>query len=190
MSFPSFASGEVLTAADMNAVGLWKVGSFTASAQTTLTCDNVFTSDYDNYKIVVKMGGTSNTNILFFEFINTNGAIVNASYFSASYSRDFATGGATGVTVINSGARVNIGYMPNGTGNPLGAECTVYGPRLNSEWTTVTGQYTGISSGVAYQGGEFYATCNPSPQTMRGFRVGNSAGTNMTGSVRVYGWKN
>jgi hypothetical protein len=58
MSFPSFASGEVLTAADMNAVGMWKVGngSFTNAGSFDIIG---FSSDYDNYQLVMNIGGHS-----------------------------------------------------------------------------------------------------------------------------------
>jgi hypothetical protein len=189
MTYPSFSSGEVLRATDMNAVGMWKVGTFTASGTSrALVCDNVFTSDYRNYKVVIKMGGVSNTNWLYFQFIDTAGTTVSGSYFATAYLRDF-TAGSTAVGVINTSGSVPLGYMANGVSNPTGAEVTIYGPR-QAEWTTVNGQTTGISSGVAYQAGEIYATCNPTPNTLRGLRFDNIAGTNMTGTVTIYGYNN
>jgi hypothetical protein len=188
MPVPDFSPGEILTASAMDSIGLWKIGTFTASGTSrALVCDNVFTSDYDNYKVVIKLGGVSQTNWLYFQFINTSGTTVTGSYFATSYSRDFTNGG-TAVSVINTAGSVPIGYMANGTANPTGSEVTIYGPRLN-EWTTVNGQYTGISSGVAYQAGEIYATCNPSPNTLRGIRFDNIAGTNITGTVSIYGYR-
>ena len=80
MTFPSFSVGEDLRAADMNAVGLWKIGDFNATSGTTLTCDNIFSSSYQSYKVVlsdVRLAGaafitcqlrtttTANTNYLF-----------------------------------------------------------------------------------------------------------------------------
>lgn len=186
---PDFSVGQVLTAAQMNAIGLFKVGAFTASGTSrALVCDNVFTSDYDNYKVVIKLGSTSNTNTLFFQFINTSGSTVAASYFAASYSRDIATAGSGAVTVNNSTTSALCGFVANGTGNPSGVEITIFGPRLN-EWTTYNGQYTGVNSGVAYQAGELYGTNNASPNTMRGLRFDNTAGTNLTGTVVVYGYR-
>jgi hypothetical protein len=188
MTYPSFSSGEVLRSADMNAVGMWKVGTFTANGTSrALVCDNVFTTDYTNYKVVIKLASTSNTNQLYFGFINTSGTTVVTSYFSASYGRDIATMGSGTVTVTNNTTVALVGWIANGTANPSGAECTIYGPRT-TDWTTLNGQYTGVNSGVAYQAGEFYATCNPSPNTMRGIRFDNTAGTNLTGTVTIYGY--
>lgn len=166
------------------------IGTFTADGTSrSLNCDNVFTSEFTNYKVVVKLASNQSTNTLIFQFINTNGTLVNTSYYSASYSRDIATAGSGAVTVINSTITAQIGYLPNGLGNPLGAEFTIYNP-LGNEWTTYNGQYTGINSGVAYQAGEFYGVCNPSPPTMRGIRFDNTpGGGNLTGTVQIYGYR-
>ena len=166
------------------------VGTFTASGTSrALSCDNVFTTDYTNYKVVIKIGSVSNTNTLYFQFIDTAGATVAVSYYSGAYSRDYATAGSGSVTVLNSTTTQLIGSMANGIVNPSGAECTIYAPRLN-EWTTVNGQYTGINSGVAFQAGEFYGECNSSPiNTYRGIRFDNTAGTNLTGTVSIYGYR-
>lgn len=165
------------------------VGTFTASGTSrTLSCDNVFTSTFTNYKVVIKLATTSQNNTLYFRYINTSGAVISASYFSAMYSRDIATAGAGAVTVNNSTTVGFLGWIPNGVGNPLGAEITIYNP-LGNEWTTHNGQYTGINSGVAYQAGELYGVCNPTPPTMRGIEFDNGAGTNLTGVVSIYGYR-
>jgi hypothetical protein len=190
MPVPDFSPGEVLTAAAMDSIGMWKVGEFTANGTSrALVCDNIFTNDYQNYKIVIKLGTTSNSNTLYYQYINTSGATVATNYFSAMYSKDI-TVGTGAVTTNNSTTVAFMGWIPNGLGTPLGAEITIYGPRL-SEWTSHTGQYSGINSGTQFQSGELYGICNPSPtNTMRGLRFDNGAGTNLTGSVRVYGYRN
>lgn len=50
---PTFGSGDVLTAAQMNAIGMWQVGSTTATSGTTAQVLGCFTTDYDCYKIVI-----------------------------------------------------------------------------------------------------------------------------------------
>ena len=52
---PDFSVGQYNTAAYMNAIGLWKIGTGTATYGTTtqLNINNVFSSDYANYKVVV-----------------------------------------------------------------------------------------------------------------------------------------
>jgi len=49
---PVFSAGAVLTAAQMNAVGLWLVKTDTITGtSTTKTLSSVFSSDYDAYKV-------------------------------------------------------------------------------------------------------------------------------------------
>jgi hypothetical protein len=60
MTFPSFSAGEVLTATDMNAVGLWLVTSRTSTGATQ-QFNNVFTSDYRNYKIIITTSANSSS---------------------------------------------------------------------------------------------------------------------------------
>lgn len=50
---PDFSSGAVLTAAQMSAIGMWQVGSTTATSGTTAQVLGCFTTDYDCYKIVI-----------------------------------------------------------------------------------------------------------------------------------------
>lgn len=52
---PDFSVGQYNTAAYMNAIGLWKVGTGTATYGTTtqLNINNVFTSSFRAYKVVV-----------------------------------------------------------------------------------------------------------------------------------------
>jgi hypothetical protein len=64
MTFPVFASGDVLNASDMNAVGKWLVASGSVGTSTTRIIDNVFSSTYENYHIVfsnMAQAGTTNS---------------------------------------------------------------------------------------------------------------------------------
>jgi hypothetical protein len=50
---PDFSVGQVLTAANMNAVGLWLVKTQTVgSGVSSVTVTGAFSADYDNYKII------------------------------------------------------------------------------------------------------------------------------------------
>ena len=61
MSYPVFASGDVLNASDMNGVGLWLVKTqVIGTAVSSVTVTSAFTTDYDQYMITVT-GGTFNT---------------------------------------------------------------------------------------------------------------------------------
>lgn len=82
MTFPVFASGEVLTAADMNAVGLWLVKTQTFSASTRIEVDNVFTSTYTNYLCLFEISAsTVGAGALTYQ-MNASGTPASGSYTS------------------------------------------------------------------------------------------------------------
>jgi hypothetical protein len=57
---PDFVSGQILTAAQMNSVGLWLVKSQAVTSGTSIVVTSAFSSDYDNY-LVTYTGGTAST---------------------------------------------------------------------------------------------------------------------------------
>lgn len=57
MTFPSFVPNEILTSSDMNAVGWWRITSFSPSSnQGAFTINNAFSADYDVYRLVYTGG--------------------------------------------------------------------------------------------------------------------------------------
>lgn len=56
MAFPVFASGDILNASDMNAVGLWKIGGATFTTVTGFNLPNSsFSSTYQNYRLFIRI---------------------------------------------------------------------------------------------------------------------------------------
>jgi hypothetical protein len=53
MPVPDFSPGEVLTAAAMDSIGMWKTASVSATSGSLVDVANCFSSDYDSYKIVI-----------------------------------------------------------------------------------------------------------------------------------------
>lgn len=118
MTYPTFASGDVLNATDMNAVGLWKITSVNLSG-STVTVDNCFSSSFTNYRLVwtgvanvgsaivqmVFRTGGANVTTAAYNFagyyINTNGTTTITGESSASQA--FMRGGliASGMTALN-----------------------------------------------------------------------------------------
>jgi hypothetical protein len=184
MTFPVFASGDVLNASDMNGVGLWLVKTQTVgSGVSSVTVNNAFSADYENYKIVysggqssaavnlylqLTVGGTASTTGYYGVLVwgNLTTAVVagatdnNASQFS------FAGGGAG---ANNGAASVNVDLL-----NPFGAIRT----RLHNAQTlyaTVYGTYTGLHDvGTSYDG----------------IKLTPASGTITGGTIRVYGYRN
>lgn len=58
---PVFTTGAVLTAAQMNGIGLWLTGSVALAGQTTASISNCFNSDFENYMLVWNVRGVAGT---------------------------------------------------------------------------------------------------------------------------------
>jgi hypothetical protein len=181
MSFPSFSVGEVLTAADMNAVGLWKVASGTLSLTTTATnVTGVFSNTYKNYRILFNVTARSTTNRVDMKYIN-------------------------GTTPTSTG------YYQGGIGCSYAADTVIYFQRSNNDsqffgpavsatsyWTMDiatpftsgastlhTGAFSDRNSAFAYHfGGEQIGT-----DSYTGFQLFTSTGT-ATVEYQVFGYRN
>lgn len=192
MAVKTFTTGEVLTASNTNTYlnngGLVWIATATASGTArALAIDNVFTSTYSHFRVVVSLGSTVNSNLLYFQLLNSSGSTVATSYYSSTYGRDYTTG-ATAVTADSATTLAYIGAIPNGATTPLGASFDIWTPADSGRPTAWAGQYTGVYSGVAFRGGEFYGW-NTLVQTNRGIRFDNTGAGNLTGSVSVYGYR-
>jgi len=116
MSYPSFNVGEVLTAADMNAVGLWLVktqtiGTSVSSVQVT----SAFSANYDNYLIILAGGSGTQAGLRMTLGATTTG------YYSHTVYNVYTTNTVLGFGPGNSNNWGNAGYS---TSNGLDARAT------------------------------------------------------------------
>jgi hypothetical protein len=73
MPVPDFSSGEVLTAAAMDSVGLWKVasGTITGLNTTGTNITSVFdNTKYSNYRVIFNISAVSTTSRIQFRFLS------------------------------------------------------------------------------------------------------------------------
>jgi hypothetical protein len=179
MSFPSFATGEVLTAADMNAVGLWLVKTQTvgSTAVPSVTVTGAFSSQYDNY-IVTWQGGTmsADTALKFRLGSNTNncfGAFIHAPNYLAS-------------SVVNVGDNNTAFFTYAGGGNSGGAHSYLYiqGPNKPTRTYINSGLINYSTTFGTYVGSNFNTT------QFTDFTFEPFSGTMVDGTIRVYGMRN
>jgi hypothetical protein len=181
MTFPTFASGDVLTAADMNAVGLWLVKTQTiGSAVSSVTVSDAFSSTYDNYKIVL-FGGTGSTGANVRATIGGSGT----NYYGGVTFHAYATAGPANVQAvgINNGTSWIVGTMSTAR---VSAQFELYGPNLAAP--------TGMSAPFVNprtDGSITYATGVHSASTAyTSFAIVAESGTMTGGTIRVYGYRN
>jgi len=176
---PTFTSGAVLTAAQMNSVGLWLVKTQDVGnvAVTSVTVTGAFNADYQNY-LVLMSGGTLTDNTSMFVQL---GASTTGYYAFLNYG-DIAAGTPLGANRNNG---VRFAWVGGGKAtfashasfqlvNPFGA---VYTKLLN-------GSYQNDGGYGSTFGEHRVATSYTS------FVLGPESGTMTGGTIRVYGYRN
>jgi hypothetical protein len=188
MPVPDFSPGEVLTAAAMDSIGLWKVTTATVSAQPTLTVDNCFSANYANYRVIISMNGVSNNNSLNMRLLDSAGSPLTTNYQSSAYAQDYASG-TTAFTVLNSSTFCRLGFLTNtSTHGPMGVAFDIYNPFNSSLRTQLNGLHTGVESGASFYAGAVFMS-RSAAERARGLVFSNPGATNMTGTVIVYGYR-
>ena len=180
MTFPVFASGDVLNASDMNGVGLWLVKTqtiATSPAPTSVVVTGAFSADYDNYLITVDNVDCSATDILtYLTFPTSSGSVYFYSYLAYSMA------GANGSGFLNGGT-VGLACGLTAPNNNMSQSITLYDP-FKASYTVMNTQSMGenfflLGGGVHRQA---------SSQT--GFTLSAGSGTMAGGTIRVYGYRN
>jgi len=178
MTFPVFASGDVLNASDMNGVGLWLVKSQTiGSGVTSVVVTGAFSADYDNYRIVISGGVTSANGSVGLQLNNSTGTTYRHFGYLGNYGTATLTAYAPALT--NRWTDIGIG----GTAGFV-ANVDISGPFLSqatfgTTWTT--------STNTVYN----FALIDTSTASSTGFTISPvGAGVTLTGgTIRVYGYR-
>jgi predicted phage tail protein len=179
MPVPDFSPGEVLTAAAMDSIGLWRVASATVSVAST-AIDGCFTSDYQNYVVVVNIddgaGGPAQVQIAMrIGGVTTTGS----SYFS--YYRGITWAGGNDNTANNGGGNW---FALRTNGDSLGFAGVV--EMLDPQRAVRTRFVSHGSDGSQrwYAGGMHDSTTQ-----FDGFVMTSTSGAAMAGTITVYGYR-
>jgi hypothetical protein len=176
---PDFSSGAVLTAAQMNSVGLWLVKSQTiGSAVTSVTVTGAFSADYDNYKIIISGGVASTSSALALRL----GASATGYYAGLIYGT--YSGATANFAGINNGS--SFLFVGVGTANSLTANIEVLSP-FATKVTGVSNPY--IDTATAGAAGTASGFHN-SATSHTAFTLLVGAGTITGGTIKVYGLRN
>jgi len=176
MTFPTFTTGQVLPASDLNAIGLWLVKSQTiGSGVSSVAVTGAFSSDYDSYLIQVSGGAASTTSIL---SLQLGSKVTNYSY-QYLYGSWGNTASALGSTTATS-----FSFAGSFDANGISMNCTVINPNLAKATRVIadsTSSATFSGNMTGYDGTTTQYT---------GFTLIPAAGTLTGGTIRVYGFRN
>lgn len=172
---PDFSPGQVLTAAHMDAVGLWLVKTQTiGTSVASVTVSNVFSSTYANYRIVYENVATTGLNALNLTFNASTGSTYNdAGNFIVS-------GGGQTIEATASRTSIRIGIVEASVSISGWFDCLA--PNINGRtWVN------GGSMGSLYFNWRQGVDTNTAQHT--DFTLTPAAGTLTGGTIRVYGYR-
>lgn len=168
-------TGTIATTTDQ---GLVHINTTTFSAVTSVSLNNVFTSTYENYRLIFN-GTTSAASVGLLMRYRASGTDATGSVYSfgESFTSATTTGFSTGSASATNGRLTNI-YA----GFKCGVAADIYSPNANIEKSLAFVS----SSGDAFFYG--FTRCTSTTQ-FDGLTIYPASG-NITGSIRVYGYKN
>ena len=189
---PDFTAGQVLTAAQMNAIGLWRVTGLSAtftggtpgtiadgvvtigSANTAIAVTNAFNDDFENYKIKITGGASSVTCLLQMRLGATT-----TNYYQGRIGVTLSAG--TAAVGAQNGTGTEWVAVGSSTTSGLYGDINLEAPKL-AKFTNLSCSYydaTTTISVVGYQG---------STTSFTGFTIFASTGNLTGGTIRVYGY--
>ena len=177
---PTFTNGTALDATSLDKIGLWRVGTVTAT-NATVALDNVFTTDFDRYRIFVTQTNVTATGTTIFRFRAGGAAIATNDYYyggNVHYYNTASTYWAAGpvssfVTMIASGAVqcqsvIDLSF-----------------PRAAQRKQFIASSTSNFSN---YIGTTTHGIVNLTASTYDGFQFTQDAGGTLTLTAIVYGY--
>jgi len=156
-------------------------GTISFSAVTSIAVDNVFSSTYQDYKIIYTVDSRSVSASTFFRFTTTGTQTTSALwYYGGAY---WGASGSGFGTFINANADFSINNVASGYNNTRSrSEVTVSIKDQNAPILDVISNDGPNGSGGRLYGGRW----NDSGTDYDGFRLNYSSG-NVTGTLKIYG---
>ena len=179
MPVPDFSPGEVLTAAAMDSIGLWLVGSGSFTTASEVLLDGVFTSDYLRYQLIFDETDSNTAGITQIQFRSSGSNNATASYA-------FQTTGFTTLAFFtrNTGTATQGDIMPNVGASGWRWNADIFGAQTATN--TVMNVHGGVNTGSL----PLLSNCAFNATTVfDGIRIFRSAGT-MSGTYALYGMRN
>jgi hypothetical protein len=162
-------------------------GTVSFSAASSITLNNVFSSTYRNYKMILQISSPSADDVLRLRWRKSGSDSTTEYYGMFSRTSAAATTGA-----LNTNGESSVQLLTLDLANPS----AVYGfsyDALNpfvSAYTSLVGTALGIELNSAQYYGYAGASHHRVTDTYDGFTLFTGSGANVTGTVSVYGYNN
>ena len=175
--------------------GMTQLINTTFTTVSSVVIDNVFTTQFDNYKIILKGDAASagTTVSVSFQFRKAGATITGANYRQGSWFQD-PSGPSSGAYQANSGGP-SVVCLVMGAGGPTSSysNIEVFNPAVSGSqtgWTNIGfHQYAGASAAAATKAAYFANGAYTANDNFDGFVLTPGSGT-ITGSIKIYGYRN
>lgn len=175
---PDFVAGQVLTAAQMNKVGLWLIKTQTiGTAVSSVAVTNAFSADYQNYWILISGGAGSTT-------LNLNMTLgaTTTGYYYAGWNSSMVVDSLTPSRAQNAASFVAAG---SATTSRITANVMLYSPFETDETVAIYSTTISTTAGSSYGINGFLNNTT----SYTDFTLTTSTGTVTGGTIYVYGFR-
>lgn len=178
---PDFVSGQVLTAAQMNQIGLWEIKSQTVgTAVSTVVVTGAFSQDFENYLITYNGGVASSAQSLTLQLGSTTTGYYTFGFYGA-YN-------AATIIGFNASNTASWGGMGRGSTNSNDLSVQLFSPNLAKNTHVKAQGSQSTTTGIALWTQGYLADTTQYTSFTLGIE---GVGSTMTGGViRVYGMRN
>ena len=188
MPVPDFSPGEVLTAAAMDSIGMWLINTTSFSGATQVDFTNVFSADYDSYRIVFHFWEATVAENHFFRLRSSGGVISTTDYLTvrsetnsaSTYTTGYIGGGySTTWFPTYIGSSTTPGVQVNGT-------MDIFRPFTANRTKAISSFNRNDTDIFIVNATMFYRL----DTAITGFSLIRNSTATMTGKVSVYGYRN
>ena len=122
------------------------INETTATSVSSISVTDVFSADFDIYKIIIKNVDTTFENYQYARFINSSGSIVTASNYeyASQYLRSYNT--FTEVRSQSDDEFTRFGVQSTGTEDSNGLVAYIFNPYSSSSYSFFINQHSGQGS--------------------------------------------
>jgi hypothetical protein len=161
-------------------------GVVTFTGATTVLLNGIFSSSYTNYRIVFQGYGVSNANNMRGRISLAGSVVTTGTYTSGFIAVDYSSSASWTFIGGGGGTFAPMGWIDNGATTANALAFDIYNPAVavRTYWNGFT---TGTNGGTANAGG-IVMGMHETTTAYDGWQFFNSAGTNMTGTVSVFGY--
>jgi hypothetical protein len=163
--------------------GLSLVAKVDFTSAASIAIDNVFTTAYDNYKIIFNLSafsGATETDLLM--YLRAGGTDTTTNYVTERLYQESTTIGANRVTTGR------IGYMSTTYPTFTNCDITMYGPKQSRKTVWTSHGFYIQNNGTPNQA--LTSGYQDTTTSFDGIKIYPNTGTSISGTFRIYGLRN